>query len=409
MEVFVARQPIFTKAKDIFAYELLYRNNPDNYFPNISGDAATTDVIINSFINIGVDELSNGKICFINFTENLLKSRLPTYLNPNDIVVEILETVTLTEEILELCKELKCKGYKLALDDFVLNKDNPYSYPLLELADIVKVDYRDTSLYMRRIIERLSKKYNYTLLAEKVETQEEFESAIASGYEYFQGYFFSKPVILSTHDVPEYFQNYFVIISHMSQNEPDLGLITELIEQDLSLTYKLLKLSNSPVYGSVSKINSIKQAIVRLGMNELKKWLYILSIRGTITGKNEWSRELFNNSLIRAKVCDLISLHKNKRKESSSYFLTGLFSLMDALLGMEMEEILQLIPLQEDICEALLGQPNPMKGTLELTIAIERGAWEDVSGWCEKLQLPEEAALDCYHEAFKWANNLMIA
>jgi c-di-GMP-related signal transduction protein len=408
MEVFVARQPIFTKAKDIFAYELLYRNNPDNRFPDINGDIATTDVIINSFINIGIDELSNGKICFINFTENLLKLRLPTYLHPNEVVVEILETVEITPEILNICKELKSKGYQIALDDFVLKKDNPYYFPLLELANIVKVDFRDTKPHMRRIIERLSQKYNYTLLAEKIETLEEFESAVKCGYEYFQGYFFSKPVILSTRDVPEYFQNYFVIINHLSQSEPDLDLITRLIEQDLSLTYKLLKLSNSPAYGSIHKINSIRQAIVRLGLKELKKWLYILSLRGTITGKNEWSRELFNNSLIRAKVCEFISLHKSKRKESSSYFLTGLFSLMDALLGMEMDEILNLIPLQEDICEALLGISNQMKDTLDLIISIERGAWEEVSLWCKKLQIQDHITLNYYHEAFKWVNNLMI-
>jgi EAL and modified HD-GYP domain-containing signal transduction protein len=407
MDVFVARQPIFTKAKEIFAYELLYRNNLDNRFPEINGDAATTDVIINSFINIGMDELSNGKVCFINFTENLLKLRLPTYLNPNEIVVELLETIELTQEILDICLELKSKGFQIALDDFVLKKDNPYYFPLLELADIVKVDFRDTLPHMRKIIERLSLKYDYTLLAEKIETIEEFESAVKSGYEYFQGYFFSKPVILSTHDVPEYFQNYFPIINHLSHSEPDLDLITRLIEQDLSLTYKLLKLSNSPAYGSISKINSIRQAIVRLGLNELKRWLYILSLRGTTPRKNEWSRELFNNSLIRAKVCELISLRKSNRKESSAYFLTGLFSLMDALLGMEMEKILQLIPLQDDICEALLGKANQMKNTLDLITSIERGAWEDVSLWCKKLQIQDDIALDCYHKAFIWAKNLM--
>ncbi|MEH7076557.1 EAL and HDOD domain-containing protein [Neobacillus drentensis] len=357
---------------------------------------------------LGINEISNGKICFINFTDNLLKLRLPTYLNPNEIVVEILETVELTPEIVDICKELKCKGYQIALDDFVLKKDNSYYFQLLELANIVKVDFRSTKPHMRGILERLSQKYDYSLLAEKIETLEEFESAIKYGYKYFQGYYFSKPEILTTHEVPEYFQNYFVIINHLSQNEPDLDLITQLIEQDVSLSYKLLKLSNSPAYGSISKINSIRQAIIRIGLKELKKWLYILFVRGTITEKNEWSRELFNDSLIRAKVCELISLHKRKRKESSSYFLTGLFSLMDALLGMEMDEILHLMPLQEDICEALLGKSNQMKDTLDLITSIGRGAWEEVSLWCKKLQIPDHVALDCYSQAFKWANNLMV-
>ncbi len=407
MEAFVARQPIFTKTKEIFAYELLYRNNLENKYQEINGDIATTDVIVNSFINIGMDELSNGKPCFVNFTGNLLQQRLPTYFQPNEVVVEILETVEINQELINICKELKNKGYQIALDDFVLHKENPFTYRLLELANIIKVDFRDTSLQMRKIIEHVARKYDNRLLAEKIETLEEFHSAVRFGYDYFQGYYFSKPVILSTHDVPEYFQNYFVIINHLAEGEPDLDFITKLIEQDLSLSYKLLKLINSPAFRPKSKISSIRQAVVRLGFNELKKWLYILSLRGTMSGKSEWSREMFNNSLIRAKMCELLALHKNKQKESSSYFLTGLFSLMDVLLGMEMNQILTLMPLQEDICEALKGKSNQMKNALDLSIIFERGVWEDIGILCNKLKISEKIALKCYYEAFKWANELM--
>ncbi|MFJ7724755.1 EAL and HDOD domain-containing protein [Neobacillus sp. NPDC097160] len=407
MEAFVARQPIFTKRKEIFAYELLYRNNQENKFPEINGDMATTDVIINSFINIGMNELSSGKPCFINFTEKLLQLRLPTYFQPNEIVVEILETVEISQELLDICNELKCKGYQIALDDFVFNRDNPHSYSLMEYADIIKVDFRETTEQMRHTIEEISLKYNIKLLAEKIETSEEFDSAVKIGYEYFQGYFFSRPIILSTRDVPEYFQNYFAIINHLSISEPDLDYITQLIEQDLSLSYKLLKLINSPAFRPKSKINSIRQALIRLGLNELKKWLYILAIRGNITGKSEWSREIFNNSLTRAKMCELIALHKNLRKESSSYFLTGMFSLMDVLLGMEMDEVLRVMPLQENICEALKGNSNQLKDSLDLGISIEKGNWNDVSSCCEKLQIEDEIALQCYNEAFKWTSNLM--
>jgi len=407
MEVFVARQPIFTKKKEIFAYELLYRKNHENNCAEINGDIATTDVIINSFLNIGIEELSNGKLCFINFTENLLISRLPTYFQPNEIVVEILESVDLSQNLLEICKELKSMGYKIALDDFVLNKENPYSYSFIQLADIIKVDFRESSVEMRSDVEELSLKYKFKLLAEKIETLAEFEAAVRIGYEYFQGYFFSKPVILTTLDVPEYFQNYFVIINHLSTDEPNLDYITEIIEQDLSLSYKLLKLINSPAFRPVSKINSIRQAIVYLGLNELKKWIYILSIRGTMTKKSEWTKEIFNNSLIRAKMCELIALEKNKRREASSYFLTGMFSLMDTLLSIKMDEILNQMPLQEDISEALRGNSNQMKNALNLSISIERGEWEGFNFWCEKLLIEDTIALRCYIEALKWSINLI--
>jgi EAL and modified HD-GYP domain-containing signal transduction protein len=407
MEGFVARQPIYTAMKDIYAYELLYRNNLDNRFPEIDGDAATTDVIINSFINIGIDDLSNGKPCFINFTENLLQQKLPTYFKPKEVVVEILETVELSQELLEICQDLKSKGYQLALDDFILNGDNPYTYPMLELASIVKVDFRNTTAHMRQKIEELQHKYNLKLLAEKIETKEEFEAAVSLGYVYFQGYYFSKPVILSTQVLPENLQNYLILMNHLSTSEPDLNFITQIIEQDVSLSFKLIKLINSPAYHPKSKINSIKQAIIRLGFNELRKWIYILLIRGNLMGKSEWDKEMFTNSLIRAKMCELIALHKNKRAESSSYFLTGLFSLMDVMLSMEMGQILKLMPLHEDICEALNGKANQMKDSLDLIISIEKGDWQDVFFLSDKLQIEEKIARNYFNEAFKWANNLI--
>ncbi|MBS4196195.1 EAL and HDOD domain-containing protein [Lederbergia citri] len=407
MDFFVARQPIFTGAKEVFAYELLYRSNKENIFPEIDGDIATTDVIINSFINIGINQLSNGKPCFVNFTERLLNLKIPSYFKPNEIVVEILETVEFTQELVVICKELKSQGYKIALDDFVLNKENPFSYPLLELADIVKVDFRETTAQTRKIIEYISRHYNYKLLAEKIETEEEFKSAVKAGYEYFQGYYFSKPVILSTKDVPEFFQNYLMILNLLSDEEPDLIQITELIERDLSLSYKLLKLINSPAFRSATKINSIRQAIVRLGLTELKKWLYILSIRGNVTGNSEWSKEMFFNSLVRAKMCERIAIHRYKHKEAPSYFLTGMFSLMDVLLCLNMEEILLSMPLQEDICEALKGHSNQMKDTLDLIISIEKGDWEGFGICCEKLNIEDSIAHNSYYEAFTWAQQLM--
>lgn len=368
---------------------------------------ATTDVIINSFINIGISNLSNFKPCFINFTEKLLQLKIPFYFKQNEIVVEILETVDINQELLEICKELKNDGYKIALDDFVLNIENPFTFPLLEIADIIKVDFRSTTEETRHNIEKISQKYNFKLLAEKIETKEEFQIALNNGYEYFQGYYFSKPDILSSQDVPDHFQNYIVIINFISKSEPNLDEITQLIEQDLSVSYKLLKLINSPAYRPANKINSIRQAIVRLGLNELQKWLYLLSIRGGKVDKNEWTREVYKNSLIRAKVCETISIYLNKGNESSAYFLTGLFSLMDTLLGMDMEAILKLVPLQETICDALKGDSNHMKDILDLAISIERGLWGEVSSYSKKLQIKEENAMVCYYEGIKWANDII--
>ncbi len=407
MEVFVARQPIYTRHKDIFAYELLYRQSYENKFIEIDGDLATTDVIINSFINIGMDTLTDGRPCFINFTMNLLNSDLPTYLNPREVVVEILETIELTDELVRACKGLKARGYRIALDDFVLETTNPFTNDLLTLADIVKVDFRTTSYHMRSVIETLAKRYHFRLLAEKVETLEEFEGALKAGYQYFQGYFFSKPIIVSSHDIPEYIRNCFSLITHLSKDEPNLTYVTQLIEQDLSLSFKLLKLINSAAFRGVSKINSIRQAIVRLGFNELIKWLYILSLRDDSNQQSDWSNEMFNSSLVRAKACELIASRSLQTSNPSSYFLTGLFSLMDVLLSMEMVDIVKRMPLEEGITEALTGTNNGLRALLILVQGIEKGRWAEVSMACKSLQLDEVDVLKSYTEAFEWAQTLV--
>jgi c-di-GMP-related signal transduction protein len=249
MKVFVGRQPIFNAKEDIFAYELLYRNNEVNMFPNIDGDQATADVIINSFLNIGIEELTNGKPCFINFTENLLQLKLPTYFKPTEIVVEILGNVLPSTEIIEICKELKQFGYQIALDDFIYNDENPYLYECLKYVDIIKVDILHTTPEIRNKIEMVARYFpNIKLLAEKVETREEYKDLKGKGYDYFQGYFFSKPVIVSAHDVPIYFHSYIDLIRSLSMTEPNVDVLAELIERDLSLSYKLLKLINSPAF-----------------------------------------------------------------------------------------------------------------------------------------------------------------
>lgn len=407
MEVFVARQPIFTDKKEIFAYELLHRNNLQNKFPEINGETATADVIINSFLNIGIEQLANGKPCFINFTQKLLQLRLPTYFNPREIVVEILETVELNEEILNICKELKTIGYQIALDDFILNRNNPYSYHFLQIADFVKIDFRITDHDSRLITENIARKYNIKLLAEKIETFEEYATAVNIGYEYFQGYYFSKPAILSTRDIPEYFKSYYELIYLLSKDEPDLNYITKIFEQNLSLSFKLLKLINSAAFLPFKKINSIRQAIVLLGFNEIRKWIFVLSVRENLENKCEFTREITNISLVRAKMCEHIAFLLHKPAEAPAYFLTGMFSLIDVLLEINMNNIVNILPLQEDICDALQGTANPIKDALDLSISIETGNWEKVDYWCKKINIEPNMIFSYYKESRDWTRRFL--
>ncbi len=409
MEVFVARQPIFNKNEDVFGYELLYRSSQEvNAFPNIDGDQATSELIINSFLNIGIERLSNGKPCFINFTENLLKLRLPTYFRPLDIVVEILESVVPNKEIIGICRELKGQGYLIALDDFVLDEMNPYTNELLKFIDFVKVDFILTPIEMREKIETLSKLLQIKLVAEKVETREVFEDAKKRGYHFFQGYFFSKPTIISTRDVPTYFHSYYEMIQNLSMSDPSIERITELIEKDISLSYKLLKLINSPAYRPKQKINSIRQAIVLLGLIELQKWIYVLAVRESKIEKKHISQEIIFISLTRAKMCEELERIRCKTTPSSSYFMTGMFSMMDTILSISMETILKDLPLADEICEALIGKQNRIKEVLDLALAVEKAEWAVISEKCKDLNINEKDLFKVYAESLNWANDLVL-
>ncbi|QPC46583.1 EAL and HDOD domain-containing protein [Mangrovibacillus cuniculi] len=406
MEVFVARQPIFNKNKDVYAYELLYRNNQDNTFPHIDGDQATTDVIINSFLNIGIDKLSNGLPCFVNFTENLLKLKLPTYFSPRDLVIEILESVEPSKEILSTIEELKRLGYKIALDDFILKDTNERYLKLLKSADYVKVDFVHSTLSERRQVEGLAKKLNIVLLAEKIESLDDYLDAIKHGYSLFQGYFFSKPFIVSSRDVPSYFQSYLPLLQYLTTTVPDVKVVATLIEKDLSLSYKLLKLINSPSFRPKHKISSIQQAIVLLGFIEVRKWIYVLAVRDQKSKLSGPSVELLKMSLMRGRMCELIASHNGER-QSSSYFLTGLFSLMDVILGIPMESILEELPLQDDITDSLKGQQTKMNVVLSVVKQMEKGNVINSDQLSGRKNINNVYLNTFYKESAVWADQLL--
>jgi c-di-GMP-related signal transduction protein len=407
MEVFVARQPIFDVNEEKAAYELLYRHNQLNIFPNIDGDTATADVIINSFLNIGIDALSLGKPCFINFTENLLKLRVPTYFNPREIVVEVLESVEPSRGVVDICLELKRLGYKIALDDFIFNESNPFCKELMKAADFVKVDFQSTTEEMRGSIEVLSNLLGYKLIAEKVETELQYQEARQKGYHYFQGYFFSKPKIIASHDVPVYFHSYYSIIQSLEMAEPSIDVISGLIEQDLSLSYKLLKLINSPAYRPKHKIHSIRQAIVLLGLMEIKRWIYVLAVREQVAHRKKLENEVITLCLTRAKMCELTAKNIKGTINTSSYFLTGMFSLMDTILSVPMVKILDDLPLNDEICDALIGKSNELKDMLELVISVEKADWNELEKKMRSLNLTEQDISESYQLACQWAKELL--
>lgn len=404
MEVFIGRQPIFNLHEQVVAYELLYRNKDGNSFPILDSDAATVDVLVNSFVNIGIEEVSKGRLSFVNFTYNLLMGPLTDYLEPALVVIEVLEDVPITEQLVGRLRELKNKGFKIALDDFVLDDTVQIYDELFAYVDYIKVDFLHSQLLERIAIERKvrAKFPHIQLLAEKVETRRQFDVARHSGYTLFQGYFFEQPQLIRSTDIPANTLQYFQILALLRDEEPNINKLAESIERDISVSYKLLQLINKSPKRTKTKIRSIKQAILMLGLTELKKWIYLLAMR-EVNRRNDTDvfSELMRISLFRAKVCEKVAkLHY--RQNFSEYFLIGLFSLIDSLLRRPMSMILQQLPFSEEIAETIGGGETEMSPYLQFSTALSKADWEQVEKYAEKLELTKEAVIQIQVEAEEW-------
>lgn len=409
MEIFIGRQPIFNTNEQVYSYELLYRNGIEsNEFPDIDSDLATVELIVNSFFSIGFEELSNGKPCFINFTENLLMSEILEHLNPSQVVIELLEDIPITTALVNRVKQLKEKGYRIALDDFIMQEDDWVYNELFPYIDIIKVDFYISTEYERKKIEDRVKKHfpHIVLLAEKVETMEQYQEACQKGYKLFQGYFFTKPQIIVGNDIPANLLQYYRIIALLRVEDPDIDHIAEGIEHDVALSYKLIQLINSSSKRSKFKIRSIKQAILHLGLEDLKRWIYILTYRESQKfNPNGSYDELMKTSLCRAKMCELLAKYNNKR-DTSEYFLIGMFSLIDALLRRPLENILMQLPLSDEIVETLLGRETNMQQYLQLTIAVERMDFEITHKLAKELNISIDDIFEIFKAANKWSNHI---
>ena len=400
MSKYLARQPIFDHEQKVYAYELLFRSSLDNYFGQTDGDEATTMVIADSFLLFGIESLTGGAKAFINFTKSTLIKEYALILPKDFIVIEVLENVEPDREVLAACKKLKKDGYKLALDDFIYA---PKFKPLLELADIVKVDFIQSDEEERARLARDLIPRGIKMLAEKVETIEEFEQAQKMGYTYFQGYFFCKPVIVARKDIPGHKLNLLRIIQGANEPVIDFDRLADHIQGELALSYKLLKLVNSASYSPRTPITSIKNALAYLGENAIRKWTSLLAL--TVVGGDK-PEELIVNSLVRAKFCETMAEILSRSKRASDFFLLGLFSQLDAIVGRPLGELIVDLPLPGDVTQGILGK-GPLSMVLRLCIAFQKGYWEAVSKISAHLKIKENDLPRVYLEAIKWQEEVM--
>ena len=400
MDIFLARQPIFNKNMDVYGYELLYRNNNvKNLCQFFDAKEASLEVIAASFVVIGLTKLTGGKKAFINFTEDLLQEEFATILPKEDLIIEVLEDVEPTKENVEACHNLVKAGYKIALDDFEYKA--AYN-DLINISSIIKVDFINSS---RAACKELINKYKNSkilFLAEKIETQEDFECALAMGYSLFQGYHFCKPVILSAKKVEPFKINAIELIKLVNEDVPNFKEIAKVIENDVSLSFNLLKLVNSLAFSRGTKIKSILQAVSLLGEKEIRKWITLVAIEKISSDK---TKELLRLSIIRAKFCELLCHKFSLGNRKAELFLLGLFSLMDAMMDVPKEDVFLELPISEELKEALIKQTGIFSDCYKIMIAYERANWGLVAQIAVKYKLAEAEIATAYYESVKWLNN----
>lgn len=401
MDVHVARQPIFDLHRRLYGYELLYRKSDRNFYEGTDDDEATISLINDTFMVFGFNELVDRTSGFINFSQNLLQSDLIYVLPKEQVVIEILERVAPTDDVVAACRMLKSRGYILALDDFVLDENSDSYLPLIELADIIKIEFpaaRGDGI--QELMTRLTPRV--TFLAEKVETEEEYQLARKMGFRLFQGYFFSRPIMSNAKEIGSLNANLLRVLEELNKPEVNYRDMSEVIQRDVGLSYKLLRMANSLYFGTRNPVNSIQQALVRLGTQEISRWVMLMLLRGIQRVENA---ELVKTSIIRGKMLSLIARELGNVNESD-YFVAGIFSSLDVLLNTSMDNALSGLALSDEVIEALLGTENQLRRVLDSLLSFERATWDDWDPHGELRAISCKRFMALYVESLRWQQAL---
>lgn len=398
MDLFVARQPIYDLKGELAAYELLYRGGAQSRGADgTSTSQMSLDVIIQSFLEMGLDRITGGHLGYLNFSRDMLLSGCWDLLDRDSVVIELLEDVDADEPVVAACRALTEAGYTLALDDFVSGGSQE---SLLPFAKIIKLDVLDRPLDEIREVSEPLRRQGLRLLAERVETAGVRDACRGMGFELFQGYFFSRPEIVAKKGVSVEYAAILQLINLLHDDEASDQQIEDTFRRDPSLSFKLLRMVNAASSGQ-SGIESISHAIRLIGRKALGRWLALLmasslAVQGGIDG------ELVQAAILRARLCELLGGTSGRRGASGSLFMTGLFSMMDSLLRAPMPEILDEVDLSEDVKEALLHRGGPYAEWLGLVEAYETGDWDRVQSICSGLGISPIDLPEIYLESLSW-------
>lgn len=393
--ILIARQPILKRDQSVYGYELLFRQTKKSTHAQIiDGDDATLQVIINSFADIGLNTIVGDRKAFINLTRNFLSGKNPIPLPPEKVVLEILEDIQIDSNISDSIIGLKNQGYLFALDDAI---SLAMIEPLLKYIHFVKIDMLGINRKELPLIMATLKAHKVIPIAEKIETQSDLQFCIKLGFNLFQGYFFCKPNIVEGKRLETSRLILLRTLASLQNTDIDYSVLEHIIAQDTSLGYKLLNLVNSAHYGLAVEVKSLRQAISLIGISYLRGWMSLL-LMASVDNK---PHELMQVALMRARMAELIS--KNIQEgQPGEYFLVGLFSVLDALMDMPMERVLEYLPLDARVSQALLYRQGNMGNILKMIIDYEQGEMDDVSN----INLKPEVVAKTYLDSLSWTNTL---
>ena len=394
---YVARQPILDLRGRVHGYELLFRSGPEAAFSG-DGNIATRTMIDNT-VMFGLEKLTGGLPAFVNCTHESLTEQLVDVLPPSMTVLEILETLEPTPSLIDACRKLKGAGFRLALDDFVWK---PKFEPLVEMANYVKVDYALTDAEERRsLLQRLGGR-GIALLAEKVETQQEYQQACAEGFTLFQGYYFCRPVLLKNRKIPSN-RLFHIEILQLLQSDPiELHKMSRLVKRDASLTYRLLRLVNSPVCAMRQEVNSIEAALIAVGEDTFRR-IATLAITSELNA--DQPTEILRMAFIRSRFCEIAA--GICALDPTEQYLLGMLSMLPAMLRLPMDELVPALPLREKIRAALLGESTQERCLLQWLESHEQGDWAKCDATALAFGLDRKDVLRFYAEALLWAESAL--
>jgi len=389
---YLARQPILDVENNTYGYELLFRSTTKNsYDPSVDGDTATARVLVNSIVEAGLDSIVGNSRAFVNLTEYFLENpEMLDLLEPGRCVLEILEDVIVTDSVLAGVRALHAKGHTIALDDFV---DAVQFTRLMPLVHIIKYDITQHTMEELAALRLKDAAAGRLSLAERVETHEEYDTLKAAGFQYYQGYFFAKPHVISGSKLPE---NRVAILQLLGQiNDPASSIydIAETLSHDVALSVRTLKYVNSPLSALKSEVTSISHAAVLLGREPIRNWVILL----VMTGIEDKPQELTKMALVRARFCQLLSLER-ELGDDGKYFTIGLLSLVGVLMDLELGDALDQFLITGDLRSQILDLAGPGGEMLKLVNEIEKPEPE--------VELEDPAIGQIYQNSISWAEQL---